>query len=69
MIGKILGAVIGNQIDRSDGRGGLKGAAMGMLTASVLRRLGPAGLVIGGAYAAKKMYDARKSRGSYPNAR
>ena len=65
MIGKILGAVIGNRIDRSDGRGGLKGAAMGMMTAGLLRRLGPAGMVIGGAYAAKKMYDARKARRGY----
>ena len=65
MIGKILGAVIGNQMDRSDGRGGLKGAAMGMMTAGLLRRLGPAGMVIGGAYAAKKMYDARKARRGY----
>lgn len=62
MIGKILGAVIGSRIDRSDGQGGVKGAVMGMMTAGVLRRLGPAGLVIGGAYAAKKMLDARKAR-------
>lgn len=65
MIGKILAAVIGSKIDSSDGSGGLKGAAIGMLTAGVLRRLGPAGLVIGGAYAAKKMYDARKTRQGY----
>lgn len=62
MIGKILAAVIGRGIDRSDGRGGLKGAALGVVTASVLRRMGPIGLVLGGAYAAKKYYDARRTR-------
>ncbi len=62
MIGKILGAVIGNRIDRSDGRGGLKGAAIGMFAAGAIRRLGPIGLALGGAYALKKVFDARRAR-------
>ncbi len=60
MIGKILGAVIGRSIDRRDGQGGLKGAALGVLAAGVLRRLGPVGLALGGAYVAKRAYDQRK---------
>ena len=62
MIGRILGGVIGNRIDRSDGRGGLKGIAMGVVAASVLRRLGPLGIALGGAYALKKALDRRRAR-------
>ena len=62
MIGNIMAAVIGNAIDRRDGRGGLKGAALGLLAAGVIRRMGPVGLAIGGAYALKKVLDARKAR-------
>ena len=62
MIRQILGAVIGNAIDRRDGRGGIKGAAIGMLAMGAMRRMGPLGLALGGAYAAKKMLDARKGR-------
>jgi hypothetical protein len=62
MIGKILGAVIGSQIDRRDGEGGLKGAAIGAVAASALRRLGPLGLALGGAYAVKKAIDRRRAR-------
>jgi len=62
MIGKLIAGAIGRRIDRSDGRGGLKGAAIGVVTASVLRRMGPIGLALGGAYAAKKYYDTRRTR-------
>jgi len=62
MIGKILGAVIGSRIDRNDGAGGLKGAALGVVAATALRRLGPLGLAIGGAYAVKKAMDRRRAR-------
>jgi hypothetical protein len=62
MIGKILAAVIGSRIDRSDGKGGLKGAAIGVVAASTLRRLGPLGLALGGAYALKKTMDRRRTR-------
>jgi hypothetical protein len=62
MIGKVLGAAIGSRIDRSDGKGGLKGAAIGMVAVSALRRLGPLGLALGGAYALKKSMDRRRAR-------
>ena len=61
MIGKILGAVLGSRIDRSDGKGGLKGALLGMGAAGLARRVVPLGLLIGGVYAAKQMYDRRRA--------
>ena len=60
MIGRVIGALVGREIDRRDGKGGLKGAAIGALAAGALRRMGPFGLVLGGAYVAKKAYDRRK---------
>ena len=62
MIGKVIGALVGREIDRRDGEGGLKGAALGALAAGGLRRLGPLGLLIGAGYVAKKAYDRRKER-------
>jgi hypothetical protein len=63
MLGKIIGAAIGNRIDKSDGRGGFKGALAGAIAAGIIRRAGPVGLAaMGGAYLAKKMYDKRKGR-------
>ena len=62
MIGKILAAAVGSRIDRSDGKGGFKGAAFGVVAASALRRLGPLGLALGGAYALKKTMDRRRTR-------
>lgn len=62
MIGRIIGALVGREIDRRDGEGGGKGALIGMLAPSVIRRMGPLGLVLGGAWAAKKALDRRKER-------
>jgi hypothetical protein len=62
MFGKIVGALVGREIDRRDGEGGLKGAALGYMAAGALRRLGPLGLVLGGSYVAKKAYDRHKAR-------
>lgn len=62
MIGKIIGALVGREIDRRDGQGGLKGAALGAIAAGGLRRMGPLGLVIGAGYVAKKALDRRKGR-------
>lgn len=62
MIGKIIGALVGREIDRRDGSGGTKGALIGMVAAGALRRMGPLGLVLGGAYVAKKALDRRKGR-------
>ena len=61
MLGKIIGALVGREIDRRDGRGGLKGAALGALSVGAMRRLGPLGLILGGGYVAKKAYDRRKN--------
>ena len=62
MIGKIIGALVGREIDRRDGQGGVKGAVIGAAAAGGLRRLGPLGLLLGGGYVAKKAYDRRKER-------
>ena len=62
MIGKVIGALVGREIDRRDGDSGVKGAALGALAAGGLRRLGPLGLVIGAGYVAKKIYDRRRGR-------
>ncbi len=61
MLGKVIGALVGREIDRRDGSSGAKGAVIGALAAGGLRRLGPLGLAIGGAYVAKKAYDRRKA--------
>lgn len=60
MIGRIIGALVGREIDRRDGRRGLKGAAIGALSMGAMRRMGPLGLLIGGGYVAKKAYDRRR---------
>jgi hypothetical protein len=61
VVGKILSALIGAEIEKKRQRSGLKGAVLGAVAFAVVRRLGPVGLAIGGAYAAKKMYDRRKA--------
>jgi hypothetical protein len=61
MIGKVVGALVGRELDRRDGSGGLKGAAIGALVAGALRRTGPLGLLIGGGYVAKKALDRRRA--------
>lgn len=66
MIGKVIGALVGREIDRRDGQGGLKGALIGAAAAGGLRRLGPLGLVLGGAYVAKKALDRRKAAKAAP---
>lgn len=61
MIGKIMGALIGAEVGKRQQQGGLKGALVGVVAAGLIRRLGPVGLALGGAYAAKKMYDRRRA--------
>jgi hypothetical protein len=61
MIGKLLGALIGREIDRRDGDSGIKGAVLGAAAVSVVRRVGPLGLLLGGAWLAKKGFDRRKA--------
>lgn len=62
MIGKVIGALVGREIDQRDGRGGMKGALMGAATAGALRRLGPLGLMLGAAYVGKRAMDRRRGR-------
>jgi uncharacterized membrane protein YhiD involved in acid resistance len=57
MIGKILGALIGAEVERRRQESGLKGAVLGAAAVGLAKRLGPAALLLGGAYAAKKYYD------------
>ena len=66
MIGKVIGALVGREIDRRDGRGGMKGAVIGAVAAGGLRRLGPLGLLLGGAYVAKKALNRRKATRDVP---
>lgn len=61
MLRTVIGALVGREIDRRDGSGGLKGAAIGALASRALTRMGPLGLVIGGAYVAKKALDRRRT--------
>ena len=66
MIGRVVGALFGAEMERSRGGKGLAGAAMGVVATSVIRRMGPLGLLIGGAYVAKKAYD-RHREGAVPS--
>lgn len=60
MIGKVIGMLVGREMDRRDGSGGLKGAALGALVGGGLRRMGPFGTVLGAAYVGKKLLDRRR---------
>jgi hypothetical protein len=62
MLRTIISALVGRELDRRDGRGGAKGALIGMAASRVLTRMGPLGMVLGGAYVAKKAYDRSKGR-------
>ena len=62
MIGKIIGALVGREMNRRDGSGGVKGAAIGALVGGGLRRMGPLGMLLGGGYVAKKAFDRRRAR-------
>lgn len=61
MLGKVIGALVGRELDRRDGSGGTGGAILGYAAASALRRMGPLGLIIGGGYVAKKVYDRHRA--------
>ena len=60
MFGKIIGALVGAEVERKRQQSGLKGAVIGAIAVGAMRRLGPIGLVLGGAYVAKKAYDRSK---------
>ncbi|WP_298853534.1 hypothetical protein [uncultured Sphingomonas sp.] len=61
MIGKVIGALVGREIERRGGRGGLKGAVIGAAAAGGLKRLGPLGLLVGGAYVARKIVERKRA--------
>jgi hypothetical protein len=63
MIGKVIGALVGKEIGDRHGEGG-KGALLGAVAAGAMKRLGPIGLALGGAYVAKKALDRRRERKS-----
>ncbi len=65
MIGKILGAVAGKKAAQHiDGLGDTGGALLGVGAASLLRRLGPLGLIAAtaGGFAIKHVVDRKKAR-------
>ncbi|WP_294391280.1 hypothetical protein [uncultured Sphingomonas sp.] len=61
MLSNIVGALIGREVERRRRESGLKGAVIGAASVALLRRLGPVGMAIGGAYTAKKMWDRSKA--------
>lgn len=64
MLGKLIGAVVGERMARHvGGVNGTSGALLGAAVPIVLRRLGPVGLIAAavGGYALKRYYDKQKS--------
>jgi hypothetical protein len=61
MLRTVLGALVGREIDRRDGRGGLGGALVGALATRAVTRMGPLGLAVGAAYLGKKALDRRRA--------
>jgi hypothetical protein len=61
VIGDLIAAAIGRNIDQRDGEGGTLGALAGVATWKVARRVVPAAIVLGGA-ALGARYLARKFR-------
>lgn len=62
MIRNLIGAFIGNRIDRRDGRGGMKGAAMGYVAQRAITRMGAPGLLLAGGYGVYRMLSDRRKR-------
>ena len=61
MFGKIIGALVGEEIGKRRGHGGA-GLVAGTLAVGAMRRMGPLGVALGGAYVAKKVYDRYRAR-------
>ena len=61
MFGRVISALVGRELDRRDGAGGLKGAEVGALAFGAMRRMGPLGTVLGAAYVGKKLLDRRNA--------
>jgi hypothetical protein len=65
MLGKIIGAVAGRKVARHiDGIGGPGGALLGVGAATLLRRIGPGGLIAAaaGSYLLKRHLDKREAQ-------
>lgn len=66
MIGRIVSALAGRSIARNVGTtaGGLRGAAIGAALPTVMRRMGPVGMIAAaaGGYAVKRMLDKRRAQ-------
>ena len=61
MLGRILGAVVGQKLASRNNKG--TGALIGMALPLIARRgLGPLGLALGAGWAAKKYYDRKRAR-------
>jgi hypothetical protein len=63
MLRSIAGAVVGEVIGRKRGNG-LLGAGIGLVATRIATRSVPGLLLVGGAIAAKTIYDKRKERRS-----
>ena len=61
MLKTMVGAVIGEVIGRKSGNG-LLGAGLGIVATRLATRSIPGLLLVGGAFAAKSIYDKRKER-------
>jgi hypothetical protein len=61
MLSNIIGALIGKEVAERNREGGFKGAVIGAATMSLIRRMGPLGLAVGGAYAARKAWKRSKA--------
>ena len=64
MLGKVIGAVAGERIARHlNGVNGTGGALLGAGVATILRRLGPVGLIAAaaGGYVLKRHFDKREN--------
>jgi hypothetical protein len=61
MLKTLAGAVIGEVIGRKSGNG-LLGAGLGIVATRLATRSIPGLLLVGGAFAAKSMFDKRKER-------
>lgn len=71
MIGKILGAIVGQRAAKHvGGVSGTGGALLGVGAAALARRLGPVGLAVvaAGGYALKRRRDKAQARGYAPSA-
>lgn len=66
MIGRIVGALAGRSVARNVGTtaGGLRGAAIGAALPTLMRRMGPMGMIAAaaGGYAVKRIIDKRRAR-------